>query len=154
MVPVTRLHPLSAGATLPAVIAHLTADGVGACWVAARDRPERLWGLITDGDLRRALQSHGPETWSHLTAADLMTADPITVGADTLAVSAMERMERNRRKAIGGAAGGRRGASACSGCCACTIWCRPASPRAEALSSRGASPRRGRPAIPPPARRH
>ena len=30
-----------------------------------------------------------------------MTADPITVGGETLAVSAIERMERNRRKAIG-----------------------------------------------------
>ncbi len=101
MVPVARLHPLEAGATLPEVIAHLTADGVGACWVAETGCTARLWGLITDGDLRRALQSHGPETWSHLTAADLMTVDPITVGADTLAVSAIERMERNRRKAIG-----------------------------------------------------
>lgn len=30
-----------------------------------------------------------------------MTVDPITVGADLLAVQALERMERNRRKPIG-----------------------------------------------------
>lgn len=101
MVPVARLHPLLAEATLPEVIARLTGDGVGACWVAHQEMRERIWGLITDGDLRRALQHHGPQQWSRLTAADLMTVDPITVGGETLAVSAIERMERNRRKAIG-----------------------------------------------------
>jgi arabinose-5-phosphate isomerase len=101
MVPVGRLASLQASASLPEVIAHLTADGVGACWVARDDDPDQIHGLITDGDLRRALQNHGPTQWSELQAADLMTADPITVETDTLAVEAMERMERNRRKAIG-----------------------------------------------------
>ncbi len=101
MVPVARLVPLEAGTPLPEVIAHLTADGVGACWVARAHDPDQIHGLITDGDLRRALQSHGPAEWSALTAADLMTADPITVSVDTLAIEAMEQMERNRRKAIG-----------------------------------------------------
>ena len=59
-----------------------------------------LPGLITDGDLRRALEGHGAGEWSRLTAADVMTADPITIAAETLAISALERMERNRRKAI------------------------------------------------------
>lgn len=101
MVPVHRLDPLRADTSLPDVIAHLTTDGVGACWVSRRDRDECLWGLITDGDLRRALQSHAPQEWNQLKATDLMTADPITVEADTLAITAMERMERNHRKAIG-----------------------------------------------------
>jgi arabinose-5-phosphate isomerase len=100
MVPVARLTPLLAATPLPEVIAHLTADGVGACWVAQPQAPGRIWGLITDGDLRRALQQHGPQQWSQLTAADLMTADPITVDGDTLAITALEQMERNRRKAI------------------------------------------------------
>ncbi|WP_216901876.1 KpsF/GutQ family sugar-phosphate isomerase [Synechococcus sp. CCY 9618] len=100
MVPVARLAPLRAEAPLPEVIAHLTADGVGACWVADRMAGERIHGLITDGDLRRALQQHGAQEWNLLTAADLMTADPITVGAETLAIHALEQMERNRRKAI------------------------------------------------------
>ncbi|MFN9244145.1 MAG: SIS domain-containing protein [Cyanobacteriota bacterium] len=101
MVPVARLAPLGAATPLPEVIGHLTADGVGACWVAKEASSLQLWGLITDGDLRRALQSHPPETWNHLTAGDLMTADPITVAGDILAIHALERMERNRRKAIG-----------------------------------------------------
>jgi len=100
MVPATRLSPLAASTPLPEVIAHLTADGVGACWVARPEEQHRIHGLITDGDLRRALQSHGSVSWSELTAADLMTVDPITVPGSTLAIDAIERMERNRRKAI------------------------------------------------------
>ena len=101
MVPVSRLIPLESATPLPDVIAHLTADGVGACWVARQNQPTCIHGLITDGDLRRALQSHGAADWSTLTAADLMTEDPITVFTNTLAIDAIERMERNRRKAIG-----------------------------------------------------
>jgi arabinose-5-phosphate isomerase len=101
MVPVSHLAPLTAATSLEQVIAHLTANGVGACWVAHDGCHDRIWGLITDGDLRRALQSHDPGGWSRLTAADLMTADPITVDGDTLAIHALEQMERNRRKAIG-----------------------------------------------------
>ena len=101
MVPVRRLVPLALNTPLPEVIAHLTADGVGACWVARDGDATRIHGLVTDGDLRRALQTHGAEQWERLTAADLMTADPITVQTTTLAVEAIERMERNRRKAIG-----------------------------------------------------
>ena len=100
MVPVSRLAPVTAATSLPDVIGHLTTDGVGACWVARNEDSRRLWGLITDGDLRRALQSHPPQEWHHLTASDLMTADPITVAGDLLAIEALETMERNRRKAI------------------------------------------------------
>ena len=74
---------------------------IGACWVANQNASERIHGLITDGDLRRALQSHPPRVWHHLTASDLMTADPITIAGDLLAIEALETMERNRRKAIG-----------------------------------------------------
>jgi arabinose-5-phosphate isomerase len=101
MVPAARLTPLAGATSLPEVISHLTADGVGACWVAQDHDCQQIWGLITDGDLRRALQSHPPQSWNHLTARDLMTADPITIAGDLLAIHALERMERNRRKAIG-----------------------------------------------------
>lgn len=101
MLPAERLVPLPATAPLLEVIAHLTADGVGACWVGKLEAEDRIHGLITDGDLRRALQNHTAELWSQLTAADLMTVDPITVPASTLAIDAIKRMERNRRKAIG-----------------------------------------------------
>jgi arabinose-5-phosphate isomerase len=100
MVPVARLAPLARATPLAEVIAHLTADGVGACWVADQVASERIHGLITDGDLRRALQQHGPQRWGQLTAAELMTADPITVPGEILAITALEQMEHNRRKAI------------------------------------------------------
>lgn len=100
MIPLERLAPVAAAAPLAEVITHLTTDGVGACWVARQDHPAKIHGLITDGDLRRALQIHRPAEWSQLTASDLMTADPITVPVGMLAIEAIERMERNRRKAI------------------------------------------------------
>ena len=101
MVPVERLKPLHVDAVLTDVISHLTADGVGACWVCDPRDDTKIYGLITDGDLRRALQSHSPSDWGRLDAADLMTIDPITVNSDMLAIAAMEQMECNRRKAIG-----------------------------------------------------
>jgi len=100
MVGTATLRPLETVTPLAEVIAHLTADGVGACWVAREGLPNQLGGLITDGDLRRALQSHPPAEWSLLTASDLMTPDPITVSGDTLAINALEEMESNRRKSI------------------------------------------------------
>jgi arabinose-5-phosphate isomerase len=100
MVPVAQLAPLAAATPLPEVISHLTADGVGACWVAREHDRQQIWGLITDGDLRRALQSHPPHAWNLLRACDLMTVDPITIAGDLLAIQALERMERNHRKAI------------------------------------------------------
>jgi arabinose-5-phosphate isomerase len=101
MVPVQRLLPLLVSTPLAEVIAHLTADGVGACWVAHQYDWQLIHGLITDGDLRRALQNQPPTDWGRLTAVDLMTADPITVQGSTLAIDALELMQRNRRKAIG-----------------------------------------------------
>ena len=101
MVPVERLAPLPASTPLAEVISHLTADGVGACWVANEENKERIHGLITDGDLRRALQNNEAATWKSLAASDLMTTDPITVSNETLAIDAIKRMECNRRKSIG-----------------------------------------------------
>ena len=100
MVPVDRLLALAPAAPLQEVIAALTDAGVGASWVASPQDATQLVGLITDGDLRRALQEAGSGGWAQLQASDLMTVDPITVPPATLAVDAMELMERNRRKAI------------------------------------------------------
>ena len=100
MVPVTKLHPLQLQTPLPEVIGGLTQDGIGSGWVEDPLRPGLMVGLLTDGDLRRALRDHSAETWTNLTAADLMTSDPITVGGDLLVVKALERMEHNQRKPI------------------------------------------------------
>ena len=100
MVPVSKLHPLHPQTPLPEVIGGLTRDGIGSGWVENPEQPGSLVGLLTDGDLRRALQDHSADSWSSLTAADLMTRDPITVNGDVLVVKALERMEHNRRKPI------------------------------------------------------
>ena len=44
--------------------------------------------------------THSPDTWANLKAGDLMTADPITVTSDLMAVDAIQKMENNRRKPI------------------------------------------------------
>jgi len=100
MVPAAKLHALKPSTPLPEVIGGLTQGAIGSGWVEDPGNAGRLIGLITDGDLRRALRDHGPDQWATLTASDLMTADPITVGAEQLAVDAIKAMEHNRRKPI------------------------------------------------------
>jgi arabinose-5-phosphate isomerase len=48
-------------------------------------------GVITDGDLRRLLLK-GID-FSHTSAADCMTANPLAIGEDNLAVEALKIME-------------------------------------------------------------
>ena len=100
MVPAAQLSPLQPTTPLPEVIGRLTQGGIGSGWVEDPQRAGWLIGLITDGDLRRALRNHDSARWAALTAADLMTSDPITVKVDLLAVEALQRMEHNRRKPI------------------------------------------------------
>ncbi|MEB3349495.1 MAG: KpsF/GutQ family sugar-phosphate isomerase [Cyanobacteriota bacterium] len=100
MVPVAQLPALQPCTPLQEVIGRLTQGAIGSGWVENPERAGHLIGLITDGDLRRALRNHGSDRWASLCAADLMTADPITVTADLLAVEALQRMESNRRKPI------------------------------------------------------
>ncbi len=105
MVPTSEFSPLSPEAPLPAVIAHLTQGSpkrgsLGASWVHSGGDDTLLAGLITDGDLRRTLQRHGPEEWASITAAQIATDDPITVAPSILAASALELMERNPRQPI------------------------------------------------------
>ena len=85
---------------LPDVITHLTTGSIGSGWVADPNQPERLVGLITDGDLRRALRDHNSEEWTSLRACDLMTNDRITTTPGVLAIEAIKVMECNPSKAI------------------------------------------------------
>ena len=57
------------------------------------DRVGKLVGIITDGDMRRAIQQH--EHVLDLAAADIMTAAPTTVGAGTMAIDALYLMEEH-----------------------------------------------------------
>ncbi len=100
MVPAEQLPALDPGTPMPEVISRLTQGAIGSGWVEDPNHAGQLIGLITDGDLRRALRDHSSDTWSKLRASDLMTADPITVTAELMAVDAIQRMEHNRRKPI------------------------------------------------------
>ena len=55
------------------------------------DSDDRLAGIITDGDLRRALQRF--EDIRGLRARDVMTARPTTIGPDALLQEAAQLME-------------------------------------------------------------
>jgi arabinose-5-phosphate isomerase len=70
------------------IVIAMTSHALGAACVLEEGR---LVGLVTDGDLRRALQSH--DDLLTLTAAEIMTADPITVAPDVRLVDAMRIME-------------------------------------------------------------
>jgi arabinose-5-phosphate isomerase len=76
-------------ASLSEIVAAINKQNLGFVLVAANDR---LLGIITDGDLRRALMK-GNEV--HLCrSGDLMTSNPLTIRDDRTAAEALEIMER------------------------------------------------------------
>ena len=77
-------------ASLMDVVKTLSKYGLGAVNVVDEERV--LLGIITDGDLRRALESPDFDVAS-LTAESLMTDSPITISRETLAFEAMKIME-------------------------------------------------------------
>ena len=75
--------------SLKQVVIAMTTHAHGAACVV--DDQNRLSGLITDGDLRRALREH--DDIRSLKAADVMTRNPITIGPDTRLFEALRIME-------------------------------------------------------------
>jgi len=57
------------------------------------------WAVITDGDLRRAVENFGP-TFFERRAADIMTRNPASVVVGTRAEDARAKMERRRISAL------------------------------------------------------
>ncbi|MBM2803565.1 MAG: KpsF/GutQ family sugar-phosphate isomerase, partial [Deltaproteobacteria bacterium] len=68
----------------------ITSKRLGVTGVA--DSKGKLVGVITDGDLRRGLESKGQIL--QLKAKDIMTRNPKTIAVETLATEAMSVMER------------------------------------------------------------
>jgi arabinose-5-phosphate isomerase len=95
-----KLVMVAPDAHLPDVVDALTTQAIGAVLVQNPTNAHALGGIITDGDLRRALKRSTADNWGSLLARDLMTATPITVDSRTAAVDALMLMERNSRKAI------------------------------------------------------
>ena len=71
------------------VVVEMTGKGMGAVNVVGADGT--LVGIITDGDMRRAIQKH--DNVLDLSAAEIMTEGPITVPVGTMAIDALHLME-------------------------------------------------------------
>ena len=100
MIPRDKLIMINADARLPEVVDALTTQAVGAVLVTHAVDSDALGGIITDGDLRRALKRTPADGWGELVARDLMTTSPIAVASGMPAIEALTLMERNAKKAI------------------------------------------------------
>lgn len=100
MIPRQKLKSLTETSSVIDVIYQMTFDGIGSCWVNKKNEDLILKGLITDGDLRRALKENPSNSWGNLKAKDLMTSNPITIRPETMAIDALNLMERNTKKPI------------------------------------------------------
>lgn len=87
---------VGADATLSEALVEMSRKRLG--MTAIVDGEDRLLGLFTDGDLRRALDDHEVDV-RNTRIADVMTRSPKTIGSDALAVEAAQLMEAHK---IGG----------------------------------------------------
>lgn len=78
--------------TVSEAIVEITRGRLGLC--AVIDDKRRVLGILTDGDLRRGLDSIGDLRRTPVGA--LMTPDPQTIGPGELAASAVELMQKRR----------------------------------------------------------
>lgn len=75
---------------IPSTIIEISSKRLGATCVMDGDK---LVGIITDGDLRRMMESGKP--MDQLKASDIMTRTPKTVGPDMLVADALDIMRKN-----------------------------------------------------------
>ncbi len=74
--------------TIKDVIVEISEKMLG---VTAVVEDEKIIGIITDGDLRRMLSKH--DSFTHITAKDIMSLHPKCIEEDAMAVEAMDIME-------------------------------------------------------------
>lgn len=86
----TDMPSIKYNASMSAVIMEMTGKKLGC--TAVTDESGCLCGLITDGDLRRQLQSKGNDLLNFI-AKDCMTANPKHLKPEELAVDALNTME-------------------------------------------------------------
>ncbi|MGF7034601.1 arabinose-5-phosphate isomerase [Paenibacillus mucilaginosus] len=86
-----ELMPIvNANASLQEAIFEISSKGLGATLVKDGD-PEIAFGIITDGDIRRAVEKRG-ELWN-LTAKEIMCKKPTVIDPNSFLVEALELME-------------------------------------------------------------
>jgi arabinose-5-phosphate isomerase len=78
--------------SLNAALLEVTRKGMA--MTAIVDSEDRPVGVFTDGDLRRLIEK--AQDFSRLSIAEVMHANPRTIGPDQLAVEAVELMEQHR----------------------------------------------------------
>ncbi|HZP65658.1 MAG TPA: KpsF/GutQ family sugar-phosphate isomerase [Rudaea sp.] len=88
---------IGADASLSEALIEMTRKGLG--MTAIVDTDQRLLGVFTDGDLRRALDNKNVDLRATPVTA-LMTAKPKTIGADKLAIEAARLMEAHKIHAL------------------------------------------------------
>lgn len=77
------------------VIATITRSSLGLVIV----RTKGSWAVITDGDVRRALEQYGKDFFDRR-AAEVMTCNPVRVAVGTRTEDALQLMERRRISAL------------------------------------------------------
>ncbi len=82
---------VSAGAGWLEVVRAISKGSLGAVNVV--DDGMQLFGIVTDGDLRRTIERTSPEELAGLTAEAMMTSGPITAQPEMLAFDALKLME-------------------------------------------------------------
>jgi len=88
-----NLPRVQASTKMPDVIYEMSRKGLGMTTVV--EDSNRLLGIITDGDLRRVMQTRKGEAFE-LSAAECMTRNPVTIASGELAGSALSLMERRK----------------------------------------------------------
>lgn len=83
---------VQADVSLPQALLEITKKGMA--MTAIVDGTGRVIGIFTDGDLRRLIET--VQDFNKLSMADVMHANPRTIGPDQLAVEAVELMEHFR----------------------------------------------------------
>jgi arabinose-5-phosphate isomerase len=82
---------IETGSTWVTVVKGISDGGLGA--VNVLDEAGQLAGIITDGDLRRAIQRMDHASLEGLKSEEIMTRNPVVVSAETLAYDALRLME-------------------------------------------------------------
>lgn len=90
MRPAAEVPTVAVDSMIPAALLSITRGGLG--MTAALDGDGRLAGILTDGDLRRALEKRGD--LRNISVGEVMTRTPRSISPERLAVEAVELMEQ------------------------------------------------------------
>jgi arabinose-5-phosphate isomerase len=92
---ITEQLPIISSDTLLPDVIHAISDGkLGIAIITDNAKVNaKVNAIVTDGDLRRAIEKHGKEVFS-LTAADICTHNPVSIIPNTQLQTAYEMMEK------------------------------------------------------------